>query len=123
MIKETLTAIAASLIFTVPASATVSDAEQMRAQGDMLRREDAAIKAYAGKIGVSDELVSYCQTRLNMETANAPAGMIPFGVDYRTIEDTKQLSTIIYARESYETSYIKLCLANAKKALKDAERP
>ena len=57
-----------------------------------------------------------------METTNHPTnGLPPFGVDHRLVKSEVELKTIISQAEVYEKAYLVLCLADAKRTLKQAE--
>ena len=59
---------------------------------------------------------------MHLDTRHETDGFIPFGVNYLEVKDTEQLEEIISAREAYERSYLILCLARAKAALREAGR-
>jgi hypothetical protein len=89
----------------------------------MLNRIEEAVKAYARSIDMSENWIGYCQQELYLKTyAHPQNGYNPFGTNYNTIADRKRLDEILSARQNYETSFITLCLANAKKTLVDARR-
>jgi hypothetical protein len=115
-------ATAAGLIST-PAMAQVRESEMLRAQGDMLRRVGTDVDAYARKIGLSESYSSFCHTQLSLDTRHEQDGSVPFGVNYHSFKDAKELEIAIFAREAYERSYLILCLARAKASLREAERP
>ncbi len=93
-----------------------------KAQGEMTTRIYEKARQYLKKIGISDTYLYYCTQELHLHTYEHPAnGYIPFGVNYNTIKDRKNLEYIISSREDYETSYILLCLANSKNTLTKAE--
>ena len=100
----------------------VSDAVAGEEQGKMLKRELGEVRAYAAHIGMSDYM-SYCQTKMADELNLQPrfTGQVPWGVNYHAI-DRQNLTITLQAREDFERSYLKLCLAEAKNALRDAER-
>ena len=76
----------------------------------------------ADRIGIDDPFWQYCQMRLAMETTNHPTnGLPPFGVDHRLVKSEVELKTIISQAEVYEKAYLVLCLADAKRTLKQAE--
>jgi hypothetical protein len=92
-----------------------------RAQVEMFRRIEKATTNYARQIDISENYIAYCHLELHIKTYAHPRnGHIPFGIDYNSIADQGTLDRIISARENYETSFIILCLAKAKKTLADA---
>ena len=92
-----------------------------RAQVEMFRRIEQATTTYSREIGLSENYIAYCRHELHLKTYAHPRdAYVPFGIDYNTIADQRRLDEIIVARENYETSFIVLCLAKAKKALADA---
>lgn len=101
---------------------TVPDAVADNEQGQMLTREIAEVRGYAAHIGMTD-YVSYCQVKMADEIDLQPrlTGEVPWGVNYHAI-DRQTLTLTLRAREDFERSYLKLCLANAKNSLRDAER-
>lgn len=105
-----------------PLSAQVPQGDVDRAQAAMLNRVVDAVDAYAAHIGIDRAYVTYCDNRMSLDESRAPAGLIPFAVDYRNISDKYQLDTILNAREQFERSYLTLCLADAKRTLEAAEK-
>jgi hypothetical protein len=96
----------------------VTKAEVQRAQGAMLNRITSAVTAYSTSIGIAAEYVTYCYTKLNLETEGHPQdGSVPYGVNYDTLVEGDELRVIIQVREAYEKSFLKLCLAEAKSTL------
>ena len=84
----------------------------------MLNRVSSEIDAYAERIGIDHDFVTYCRTEMNIRTDGLPDdGSIPFGIQYSEIFDKDELNLIIEVREAYERSFMMLCLANAKNAL------
>lgn len=105
-----------------PGLASLPELQVSRAQAQMLKRIDAAVAAYADKIGVSEDLITYCRSQMFLDTRHQADGSIPFGVNYQAIENESQLEVILSVREAYETNYLILCLARAKITLDQAER-
>lgn len=69
----------------------------------------------AQQIGLSQDAVTYCRIKLNYEEDRFPQnGEIPFGVNYNNITDPKELAQVIQLRESYEKTYMLLCLSRIK---------
>jgi hypothetical protein len=94
-----------------------------KAQSAMISRVSAAIDKYADRINAESSLITYCRGELALKTSlYPPNGLIPFGVNYNQIRDAETLETIIWNRESYETWFQKLCLANAMIAIKTVGR-
>jgi len=86
-----------------------------KAQSAMIGRVRDAVETYAAKIKAEKSLVTYCRQELSLKTSLYPVnGQIPFGINYNQIRDTETLETIIWNRESYETWFLKLCLANCR---------
>ena len=94
-----------------------------KAQSAMISRVSAAIDKYADQIKAEKSLITYCRGELALKTSlYPPNGLVPFGVNYNQIRDIEALETIIWNRESHETWFLKLCLANAIIAMKTAGR-
>lgn len=112
-------------IFSAPVVAEpVSEETVQRVQGEMMNRVSEAAARYARQISLDQTYVSYCNGELYLKTYQHPAnGYIPFGVNYNEIRDSERLSLVLSSREAYEKSYLILCLANAKNALREAARP
>jgi hypothetical protein len=101
----------------------VSAADKSRAQGDMHGRMFEEWNNYVKKIKIDSTYISYCQQELILHTYSYPKdGHYHFGVNYNEVKDKKQLDMIIASRESYETKYVLLCLANIKNTFKNAEK-
>ena len=115
-------ATAIALVASAAHGQNLSDAVAGEEQGKMLTRELGAVRAYALHIGMGD-YISYCQTKMADELNLQPhfTGQVPWGVNYHAI-DRQTLTITLQAREDFERSYLKLCLAEAKNALRDAER-
>jgi hypothetical protein len=113
---------ALALLASAAHAQNVSDAIAGEEQRKMLMRELGEVRAYAAHIGMSDYM-SYCQTKMADELNLQPrfTGQVPWGVNYHAI-DRQTLTITLQAREDFERSYLKLCLAEAKNALRDAER-
>jgi len=112
------------LLLSSPALAgTVSDAEVGAAQMQMIDRVEKTVEKYATQIKMDWSYVSYCKSEMNLHTStHVGINDIPFGVDYNKITDSEYLKAVITVREQFETSYLKLCLANAKNQLAEAAR-
>lgn len=120
---RTLILLLALPISTSAIAAEVTSAEVQRAQHQMLDRVSSAAQLYAEKIHLDPAYVTYCQTELNLKIHQNPIdGSVPFGVNYKQITDPDQMNAILGVREKFERSFFVLCLANAKNALRDAER-
>ena len=88
----------------------------------MLSRITSEVEAYATTINIDPEYIVYCRIEMNNKIDLLPKnGSIPFGINYFQIADSQTLRSVIYNREVYEKSSIKLCLANVKKTLSDAK--
>ena len=84
-------------------------------QAAMIQRVNAAAERHAQKLGLSNEVLSYCQIELNNKTNQFPRdGLHPFGVNYNNIKGTQELERVISAREAYEKTFLLLCLSRAK---------
>lgn len=91
-------------------------------QVQMHNRISAAVDRHAQQLGLSQDVVTYCRIELNNETDQFPKnGSIPFGVNYNQVADSGELNTILSARESYEKTFMQLCLSRAKRDLSVAE--
>ncbi len=111
----------ASLFGTPAFGAPVNQAEVDLAQSEMLRRIMDAVALYARSINIGNDYVNYCYQELHLKTEGHPAnGSIPFGINYRQITDSDRLAQVLSVREAYEKSFLTICLANAKNALRDA---
>lgn len=97
--------------------------DTQRPQGEMLTRIEKAIDSYASRLNVPSSVVVYCRVQLQLDTRSAADGAIPFGVNYNTIATQEKLKNVIYVREAYETTYLKLCISRAKRDLDAAESP
>jgi hypothetical protein len=117
-----LAVLAISIISARPVAAEPVDSQVVaNAQRQMIARVEAEIEVYARKIKIDPSLISYCRSELALRTSQYPAnGQIPFGVIYGQIKESEYLDIVINMRERHETWYLKLCLANAKIALKTA---
>ena len=106
-----------SLIAPVSALAQ-SKVDIMTAQGQMHSRVMAVVEKRAKELGVGHDVVTYCRIELNNHTGQIPKdGSIPFGVNYNEISDAGTLKTVIEARESYEKTFLLLCLSRASREL------
>ena len=90
----------------------------MAAQGKMHARVTAVVEKRAKELGVGSDVVTFCRIELNNHTGQLPKdGSIPFGVNYNDITDVDTLKMVIEARESYEKTYLLLCLSRASRDL------
>ena len=95
-----------------------------KAQVKMLTRAMDAVDKYSERINIDHEFVIYCRADLSFKKGLHPRdGSIPFGVNYKKITDSDFLDTVLLIRENYERSFVILCLANAKNALREAAKP
>lgn len=107
-----------ALVVALVDGASAQTLDTGRAQGEMYRRIQAATDAYARSLDLGDVYISYCQTRLTLETAHQPTdGLTPYGVNYNSITTQQRLDDVIAIREAFETVYLRLCLADAKASL------
>jgi hypothetical protein len=90
-----------------------------RAQGAMLMRVQKVTDEYAAALGLAPSVVSYCHTKLRLDTRHEADGSIPYGFNYRTSAD-EQVQLTLDVREAFETTYLKLCLADVKAKLSSA---
>lgn len=125
MNRRTLSVAAFVSLCSVPAIAEpVTEAMVQKAQDEMISRVSEAAARYARQISLDQAYVSHCNGELYLKTYQHPAnGYIPFGVNYNEIRDSERLNLVISSREAYEKSFLILCLANAKSALREAARP
>jgi hypothetical protein len=91
-----------------------------RAQGEMIKREDAVWRGYLATIGLDESYLSYCQTSMALATKRTADGEIPFGVNYSTLGTADKLRLVISVREAFETNFVRLCLADARARLNSA---
>jgi hypothetical protein len=117
--------ICAVLLNPISAAADpVTQAGVNNAQSQMLARIHDAVARHAAEIEIDPMYVSFCQSEMHLRTFSHPTnGYIPFGVNYNSITDSERLEHVLSAREAYETSFMFLCLANAKNALRQAKKP
>lgn len=89
-----------------------------RAQVQMLQRISSVVNQRAQQLGLSQDVVTYCRIELNNKTDQFPRnGSIPFGINYNQISDERELDRVISSRESYEKTFMLLCLSRAKREL------
>jgi hypothetical protein len=87
-------------------------------QLEMIKRVSAAAERHAQKLGLNNEVLSYCQIELSNKTNQLPRdGLYPFGVNYNNIKTAQELERVISAREAYEKTFLLLCLSRAKRDL------
>jgi hypothetical protein len=109
-------------IGVVSESYAITNNEIKTVQIEMLSRINNEVEAYATTINIDPEYIVYCRIEMNNKIDLLPKnGSVPFGVNYFQITDNQTLRSVIYNREIYEKSSIKLCLANVKKTLRDAK--
>jgi hypothetical protein len=106
----------AATVATTPAGAAVDQSTVEQAIAFTRARVHAAADAYAKQLGLDGDMVNFCRGQLERDTANMPAGSVPYGVDYSRIPDTARLAYVLDVREEHELGYLKLCLANIKTA-------
>ncbi len=110
------------LSVSLPVSAFAQSIDTDRAQGEMYSRVDAAVTAFARRIGAGNDLLDYCWLELHLHTRQHPVdGFIPFGVNYNNIRSQTKLNLVIVMRETYERTYLSLCIARAKRDLDAVE--
>jgi hypothetical protein len=89
-----------------------------KAQADMHSRIAAVVDLHSKRLGLPFHVVSYCRTELNSYAAAQPKnGAYPFGVNYNELKTQEDLDLVIALRESYEKTYLRLCLSRAKRDL------
>lgn len=87
-------------------------------QVEMIKRVSAATESHAQKLGLSNEVLTYCQIELSNKTDQfSRDGLYPFGVNYKKIKSAEELDQVISAREDYEKTSMLLCLSQAKRDL------
>lgn len=111
-----------SAVLLASGAAHSAEAESVqKAQAEMIGRQSREITSFAEKLNAGDDLVDYCRSELDLRTVSYPRnGSPPFGVDYNHMTPDL-LRVTIRLREHYETTFIKLCLANAVKVLREAK--
>jgi hypothetical protein len=83
------------------------------------KRVVAFASAYADKIDIGDPFWRYCQIKLTMYTSHQiKDGLPPFGVAPRDIRTNGEMERIIDQSEVFGKSYLVLCLADAKRRLR-----
>lgn len=95
--------------------------DRNKAQSAMLMRVQRVIEDYAARIGLGPAYVTYCYSKMDLDTRHEPDGQIPFGFNYRTSSD-EQVKLALKIREQFEASYLRLCLADAKIKLDSARK-
>lgn len=102
----------------LPCLAHAQRLDVSKAQTDMHARVSVAVDQHASRLGLSRDVVSYCRTELNAHTDTYPKnGAYPFGVNYNELKTQDDLNLVISLRESYEKTYMRLCLSRAKRDL------
>jgi hypothetical protein len=93
-----------------------------RAQVEMHQRINADVNRFAREIDFLDrDWDTYCRVEMDLKKHTQPQdGNVPFGVNYGNINSEEELRSIISVREAYEKSFLKLCLAKAKKLTSEA---
>ncbi|WP_448218380.1 hypothetical protein [Endozoicomonas sp. 2B-B] len=110
-----------SLISPVKA-ANVSGDDISKAQSNMSKRLLDEAYSLTKKMDISEEYVIFCNLELYLHTYQHPVnGQLPFGINYKSIKTSESLQKVIYVREVYERSFMKLCLSKAKNELKGAD--
>lgn len=112
------------LAFTLLPVAAVAQTKLdiVTAQVQMSLRVSAVAQQQAQKLGLSEDAVTYCRVKLNYKESTFPQdGQIPFGVNYNKFTDPKELAQVIAAREGYEKTYMRLCLARVKQQIAAAK--
>lgn len=88
------------------------------AQIEMLQRVSEAVNEHANRLGLGQDVITYCRIELSRKTDQFPQnGSIPFSVNYNQIPDQQTLNLVISGRESYEKMFMSLCLSRAKRDL------
>lgn len=103
-------------------SAAAQTLDSAAAQGAMLSRIQEETTRYALSLGLDDSYIIYCSVRMHFDTRHETDGWIPYGVNYNTIRSQRELDQVIATREAFETSYLRLCLADARVTLDAAQR-
>lgn len=89
-----------------------------KAQGDMHTRIEKEVSALQEKLGAPQEIRAYCVTEMDLKLDNLREGGRPvFAVNYHEIKTQEHLDLVIFNRESYEKTFVKLCLINTMKTL------
>jgi len=117
----TIVTVAMILAFSSPRVWGREPLDTGKPQVEMEKRITADAESYAKQIGLPLKYVSYCRTEMNAHTRRPTDGSVPFGVNYRRIKNAEQLQMILTVREDYESAFLTLCLAEAKKALTDVQ--
>ncbi|GJD49416.1 hypothetical protein OPKNFCMD_2146 [Methylobacterium crusticola] len=93
------------------------------AQAEAARRVVAAVDAFAGKAGLSQDWVAYCRVETQRKIGLYPKdGSIPFGLRYSSAT-AAEVQAAMRVREQYEMSDQILCLATLRNALRGADDP
>ena len=112
--------VAAALAAGSANAQAVSHEEAGRVQSEMLVRVSNAVTAYARSIGMDSNYITYCRVEMDLIADGHPKdGNIPFGINYYDVT-RETLNHTIAVREAFERSYLTLCLAEAKNALRAA---
>ncbi len=91
-----------------------SKAEKVQVQREMLRRVSRVVNQFSQRIGASEELVSYCDNELRLHTLGG-SNYTAFTRNYKYITDMPTLNHMLLVREKYEVTFLKLCIARAKR--------
>jgi hypothetical protein len=102
----------------LPQLANAQRIDTSKAQTEMHARVSVVVDQHASRLGLPRDVVSYCRTELNHHTETFPKnGSYPFGVNYNELKTQEDLDLVIALRESYEKTYMRLCLSRAKRDL------
>jgi hypothetical protein len=109
---------AVSVAILLPHISLAQRLDISKAQTDMHSRVSVVVDQHASRLGLPRDVVSYCRTELNGHTDTYPKnGSYPFGVNYNELRTQDELDLVIALRESYEKTYMRLCLSRAKRDL------
>ena len=107
----------------ISAGESVTQEQVQSEQMAMVNRVAIHASDYAKKIGLALDFIVYCKSELHLKkNKNSDYLEIPFGVNYNKIDSRMYLESVLKVRESYEKSFLSLCLANVKITLNKAEK-
>jgi hypothetical protein len=96
----------------------IDTGESAKAQMEMLTRIEDAVRRYATQIGLDDSYVQYCRMELRIRLQEqVKSGNPIFNFSPERIRSTEALKAVIAIRETYERTFLNVCLAQAKSAM------
>lgn len=101
----------------------VSFDEVSKAQVNTMMEINSELEYYARSIGIDSNLITYCKYKMELDTYQYPLnGYSYLGTNLREIKTEQELLIYLWGYKSFDLNYLKLCLANAKNTLSQAEK-